>query len=226
MTCQSNSGYAVAAMKLWFKYAIGILFGLALFAVCPKALLEAGGALSSLADISIRIGYYVFGALLCVNLPLAILKLYEEKKFWNIGLRSLRFFIISTFAASSLGIAAAFVALPVRVPLLSDTSAQTIQSMENMFFEIFPQNLGSILLNSGRMAAPSLVLAFIIGLAMAHDPMAARPVANLLDSLSRILHTINAFMTEIIGVLLIPISARTLHLVTTSLAGGSTLPSS
>ena|GEM_PF-288247 len=220
LTSPSSCGYAVAAMKLWFKYAAGILFGAALFAVSPKALLEDGGALASLAEISLRIGYYVLGALLSVNLPLAVLKLYEEKKFWNIGLRSLRFFILSLFSASAIGIIAALIALPVRVPLLSDTSAQIVKGFGSGLMEIFPQNLGAIFLNAGGMAAPVLVFAMSVGLAMAHDPMAARPVANLLDSFSRILHTINTFMTEILGVLLIPISARALYLVTTSLAGG------
>ena len=207
-------------MKLWFKYAAGILFGAALFAVSPKSLLEDGGALASLAEISIRAGYYVFGALLCVNVPLAVLKLYEEKKFWNIGLRSLSFFILSIIFASLVGVMAALISLPVRVPLLSDTSAQSVNSFGSGLFEIFPQNLGAIFLSMGGTAAPAMVFAMSIGLAMAHDPMAARPVANLLDSFSRILHTINTFMTEILGVLLIPISARALFLVTTSLAGG------
>ncbi|HWR11822.1 MAG TPA: cation:dicarboxylase symporter family transporter [Rectinemataceae bacterium] len=207
-------------MKLWFKYAAGILFGAALFAVCPKTLLDDGGALASVAELSIRIGYYVFGALLCVNIPLSVLKLYEEKKFWSIGLKSLRFFLLSLFAATAIGIAAALVALPVRIPLLSDTSSQSVQSIGSGLFEIFPESLGAIFLGPGGRIVPAIVFAFIIGLAMAHDPIAARPAANLLDSLSRIFHTINAFMTEILGVLLIPISARALYLVTTSLGGG------
>ena len=216
----SSCGYADAAMKLWFKYAAGMLFGAALFAVSPKTLLEQGGLLYSLAEISIRMGYYVFGALLCVNLPIAVLKLYEEKKFLNICLRSLRFYLLSVVFASAIGIITALIVLPVRVPLLSDTSSQTISGIGSGLLEIFPQNLGAIFLSASGMAIPALVFALSIGLAMAHDPMAARPVANLLDSFSRILHTINTFMTEILGVLLIPISARALHLATTSLAGG------
>lgn len=207
-------------MKLWLKYAAGMLFGAALFAVSPKALLEDAGVLAFLAEISLRMGYYVFGALLCVNLPLAALKLYEEKKFWNIGLRALRFYLLSVMAASIIGIIAALIALPVRVPLLADTSSQAISGIGKGLLKIFPQNLGEIFLGAGAMATPALVFAVSIGLAMAHDPMAARPVANLLDSLSRILHTVNAFMTEILGVLLIPISARALYLATTSVSRG------
>ncbi len=207
-------------MKLWFKYAAGILFGAAIFAVSPKNLLETGGALASLAEIALRIGYYVLGALLCVNLPLSVLKLYEEKKFWAIGLRSLFFFSLSLFIAAALGIVAALIVLPVRIPLLSDTSSQALQGLGSGMLQIFPEHLAAIFLNTHEMAVPVFVFSLAVGLAMAHDPMAARPVANLLDSLSRILHTINVFVTEIMGILLIPISARALHLVTVSASGG------
>jgi Na+/H+-dicarboxylate symporter len=80
--------------------------------------------------------------------------------------------------------------------------------------------LAAAFLSPGGLIAPALVFALSVGLAMAHDPIAARPIANLLDSLSRVLHTINVFITEILGVLLIPISARALHVVSTSLNGG------
>jgi len=207
-------------MKLWLKYAAGILFGAALFAVSPKYLLNDGGALASLAEISLRIGWYVFGFLLCVNFPLAVLKLYEEKKFWRIEARSMAFSLISLFTGGLMGIAAALLVLPVRIPLLSDTSSQSVRSIGSGLAEIFPRNLAAAFLSPGGLIAPALVFALSVGLAMAHDPIAARPIANLLDSLSRVLHTINVFITEILGVLLIPISARALHVVSTSLNGG------
>jgi len=207
-------------MKLWLKYAAGILFGAALFAVSPKYLLDNGGAIASLAEISLRIGWYVFGFLLCVNFPLAVVKLYEEKKFWRIEARSTAFALTSLFAGSLLGIGAALLVLPVRIPLLSDTSSRSVQGIGNGILEIFPRSVAAALLSPDGLIVPALIFALSIGLAMSHDPIAARPVANLLDSLSRILHTINVFITEILGVLLIPISARALHVVSSSVNGG------
>ena len=220
LTCHSLYGYAEAAMKLWFKYAAGMLFGAALFAVSPKPLLDDGGAVASLAELSMRIGYYIFVSLLCVNLPLSVLKLYEEKKFWSIALGSLRFFLISLVAATIIGIGAALIALPVRVPLLADIASPSVSGIGHQLFVIFPQNLSELFLRAGEMSVPALIFALIVGFAMAHDPIAARPVENLLDSVSRILYTINTFITEILGVLLIPITARALHIVTSSLSGG------
>ncbi|MCE1194985.1 cation:dicarboxylase symporter family transporter [bacterium] len=207
-------------MKLWFKYAAGILVGAAIYLVCPKPLLETGGAVAAIAEIALRIGYYILAALLCVNVPLSVIKLYEEKTFWRIGLKASLFFLASLVAAAAAGILAALALLPVRIPLLSDTSSQSAQHIGNGLLDVFPQNLGSIFANAGAAIVPALAFFLILGLAMAHDPMASKPVANLLDSLSRILHTVNVFIPEILGTLLIPISARALHLAASSFAPG------
>lgn len=207
-------------MKLWFKYAVGILVGAALYIVCPKPLLESGGTIAAIAEIAMRIGYYILTALLCVNVPLSIIKLYEEKTFWAIEIKTSLFFCVSLFVSAAAGIMAALAFLPVRIPLLSDTSSQTAQRIGNGLMDIFPQNLGSVFMNAGVSIVPALAFFLILGLAMAHDPMASKPVTNLLDSLSRILHTVNVFITEILGTLLIPISARALYLVETSSSQG------
>ena len=207
-------------MKLWFKYAAGILVGAALYLVCPKPLLESGGAVAAIAEIALRIGYYVLASLLCVNIPLSVVKLYEEKAFWAIEIKASLFFIASLAVSAIAGILAALAFLPVRIPLLSDTSSQTAQGLGNGLLDVFPQNLGSVFVNAGVSIVPALAFFLILGLAMAHDPMAAKPVSNLLDSLSRILHTINVFITEILGVLLIPISARAVYLAAAAFSPG------
>lgn len=220
LTRQSRCGYAGGVMKLWFKYALGMLFGSALYFVIPKTLLEDGGTIAFLAEISVRIGYYLLVPLLFTNLSLSAVKLYEEKKFWGVLLKSILFFSLSLVIATLMGIVGALIALPVRVPLLADTSAQTVPGIGNLLFEIFPQSLGTIFLHSGEYIVPVLVLSLALGLAMAHDPVAARPASALLDSLSRIFHVINTFITEILGVLLIPITAKALHVVMSSVSSG------
>ena len=206
-------------MKLWFKYAAGMLVGIALYIVVPKTLFEAGGFLQQSAEISLRIGYYVFLSLLIVGIPLSVMKLYDEKKFWSIATRSLGYFVLSTFIAALLGILVAHIPAEVRLPLLSDTTSTMPQGLGQRLTDIFPISLGSLGNFSGDLAIPLLVLGFIIGLAMAHDPSAAKPVANLLDSTSRILYTVNTFITEILSVLLIPIMANSLNAVSKSLEG-------
>ena len=207
-------------MKLWLKYAAGILAGAAISLVAPNSLFEVGGFLRQGAEIAQRIGYYVFLALLISGIPLAVMKLSEERKFWRVALKSLLFFLISSFAAAMLGILVAQIPDIARLPLLADT-ATAAQGLGQRLADIFPVNLGSLSAFSGDLGIPLLLFAFVIGLAMAHDPAAVRPVAEILDSTSRILYTINTFLTEILSVLLIPIAADSLNSLARSLSGGA-----
>jgi Na+/H+-dicarboxylate symporter len=208
-------------MKLWLKYIAGILVGSALYLVAPKALFETGGFLRQAAGISVRIGYYAFLALVVSGLPLSVMKLSEERKFWRIALRSVAYFLVSSLVAALLGILVAQIPDIARLPLLADTASKAGASLSLRIAELFPINLGALAAYSGDLAVPLLLLAFIVGLAMAHDPAASRPVADLLDSMSRILYTINTFITEILSVLLIPITADSLNSLSTSMAGGA-----
>ncbi|MDX9783696.1 MAG: cation:dicarboxylase symporter family transporter [Spirochaetia bacterium] len=207
-------------MKLWFKYLAGIAFGALLFWVSPPSLFESGAAFFLAAEVALKIGFYVLELLLLVNIPLAVVKLYEEKRFWGLSLKSLAFFALSLLAAALLGLAAALLVLPIRLPLLSDIAAPSAQGFGKGFLELFPTNISELLLRSGEQPLPALLLSLCIGLAMAHDPIAAKPFTNILDSFSRILHTINVFITEIAGALLIPISARAFYLMAASLEQG------
>ena len=208
-------------MKLWLKYIAGILVGAALYLVVPKSLFEADGFLRQGAGIALHIGYYAFLALLVTGIPLAVMKLSEEGKFWRIALRSVAYFLVSSFVAALLGILVAQIPDMARLPLLADMASTTTQGIGQRLVDIFPLNLGSLSVFSGDLGLPLLVLAFIAGLAMAHDPTAARPVADLLDSASRILYTVNTFITEILSVLLIPITADCLNSLSRSFAGGA-----
>ncbi|MDX9827239.1 MAG: cation:dicarboxylase symporter family transporter [Spirochaetia bacterium] len=207
-------------MKLWFKYLAGISFGALLFWVSPPSLFEPGAAFHQASEIALRIGFYVLELLLLLNLPLAVVKLYEEKRFWGLSLKSISFFILSLAAATILGLAAALLVLPIRLPLLSNIAAPAAQGFGKGLLELFPENTSELFLRSGDWPLPALILSLCIGLAMAHDPIAAKPFVNFLDSFSRILHTVNVFITEIAGALLIPISARSFHLLAGSLKGG------
>ncbi|TXT42813.1 MAG: transporter [Spirochaetes bacterium] len=193
-------------MKLWFKYCAGILFGLALYFVVPRNLRVPEGLFPQIADLVLRIGFYPLIPIIAINIPLAVLKLSEEKKVWSLIISSLRFNLISLILASSSGIILALVARPGRLPLLDAVYSSIPPSLPRPINGLFPHSFGEIMTSSQDFALPILFLSFIIGLAMAHDPAASRPVTQFLDSLSRIFYTIVTFITEIFGVLLIPLA--------------------
>ncbi len=208
-------------MKLWFKFAAGLIFGAALYLILPSSYLSDGSVIALLSEISLRAGYYVVLALICINLPLGIQKVSESGNLWKYLGKTLIFNIISLFSATILGIAAALVALPVRIPLMADISAPTTARPLDAVINIFPKALGPAMVGMSDFAIPVLAFAFAIGLAMAHDTVAARPLAYLLDSASRVLYTVNTFITELIGIFLIPLGARSLHILSSTLSDGA-----
>jgi Na+/H+-dicarboxylate symporter len=129
-------------------------------------------------------------------------------------LRSILFFSFSTLAATILGLAAAYIPGQWKLPLFTGSATYTGSSIAAVLFDVFPKNASQLIGNPSEFAFPLLIFSLITGLAMAHDPLAANPTINLLDSMSRILYTINTFITEIIGILLIPITARSLYIAT------------
>ncbi|MCE5256436.1 MAG: dicarboxylate/amino acid:cation symporter [Spirochaetaceae bacterium] len=213
-------GYAVPIMKLWLKYAIGMLLGTLLYFILPSGLLQDGGVLAKLSELSIHVGAYILVPLLCVNLSLSTMKLYEDRKFWGFALKACGFYLLSLLTATAAGMAGALVALPVHVPLLADTASQAVPNFNSSVFEIFPQNLASVFLRSGEYLVPVLFLFLVIGLAMSHDSSVAKPFASVLDSLSSILGVINVFITEILEILLIPITTRGIYLANSSISSG------
>jgi Na+/H+-dicarboxylate symporter len=193
-------------MKLWFKYCAGLVFGLALYFVVPQNLLVPEGLFPQIADLVLRIGFYPLIFIIATNIPLSILKLSEEKKLWSLIISGFGFNLISLILASLGGITLALVSRPGRLPLLDAVYSSAPPALPRPFVDLFPHSFGGILTTSQDFALPLLFLSFIVGLAMAHDPAAARPVTQFLDSLSRIFYTIITFITEIFGVLLIPLS--------------------
>jgi Na+/H+-dicarboxylate symporter len=159
--------------------------------------------------------------MLVTGLPLAVMKLFEEKKFWPIARRSFVYFVVSSLIAALLGILVAQIPDIARLPLLADTASAAAQGIGQRLVELFPANLGSLSVFSGNLAIPLLLLGLVVGFAMAHDPAAAKPVANLLDSASRIFYTINTFITEVFSVLLIPVTADSLNSLSKSLGNGA-----
>lgn len=198
-------------MKLWFKFSGGLLFGLALYAVSPPGFFGEAGALRIASTLAARLGSFVLLPLLCVNIALSLVKFEEDREGAKVPVRAALFHLVSLFVASILGIAAALVANPEKIaPLAASGSGEPIK-VASILTQILPERIGSLFDGSLSLTLPLCLFSFAIGLAMAHDPAAAKPVSTLLDSASRVFHTASSFITEILGALLIPLGATTIH---------------
>lgn len=193
-------------MKLWLKYAFGIAMGAILYIALPPSMIHGTAVISFLADISQKIGAYALILTLVAGLPISAFRLSEKGSFARPYFRSLLFFIAGLLLASALGIAAAMIARPAPLPLVSESG--TIQSLDplELLRATFPANIFSVFPGATTWFLPIALFALAFGLALAHDPVMSRPILPTLDVLSRAAYLINTFITEILGILLIPVS--------------------
>jgi Na+/H+-dicarboxylate symporter len=204
-------------MKLWFKYLLGIVLGSILFFVIPSSAFSDGSTLELVVEISIRLGSLFLTVLYFFSIPLSVYELFEKREFWKFGSKNLGLFLVSIIAMTILGLAFALLVMPVRIPLLADTASQPISGVSSLLLKIIPSNILDVFLNSGEYLLPLVLLSLVLGLAFSHDPLMVRPLMSLFDAISRTMYLINTFMTEILGVLLIPITLNSLHVIKTSL---------
>ncbi|MDR1802864.1 MAG: cation:dicarboxylase symporter family transporter, partial [Treponema sp.] len=75
------------------------------------------------------------------------------------------------------------------------------------FLEIFPSNMFAAVMTDGVYLLPVSVFAFFLGMGLSYDRNFSKPVISLVDSLSRIFYHIAAFFSEVLGLVMIILSA-------------------
>ncbi len=195
-----------ATMKLWLKYAFGILMGAILYIALPPSMVHGTPAISFLAEISLNIGGYALILTLAAGIPISVFRLSESHRFSKTLSSGVVFFAASLVVAAGLGLAAALIFKPAPLPLISDSGVIQPLSPLDMIRSIFPASIFSSFSGSATWFLPLALFMLAFGLALSHDPVMSRPLLPVLDVISRAAYLINSFISEIVGVLLIPIS--------------------
>jgi aerobic C4-dicarboxylate transport protein len=194
-------------MKIWIKILIGIVLGLVLGILLPTS----DGNLkliNLLAEIFLRIGRYLVFPLAFFSLVLGTFELKREKKLLRVYARSLLYLLASAFLLVVIGILSVMIFSPERIPIIIEAEpALALPSLQEMVFAVFPRNLFQVLVGSGEILLPLMVLAFLLGTNLTFDLRTTSPVTQLADSLNRIFYHINSLLAELFGFALVAISA-------------------
>ncbi|MEN6500434.1 MAG: cation:dicarboxylase symporter family transporter [Rectinema sp.] len=195
-----------ATMKLWLKYALGIIMGTILYIALPPSMVDGTPAISFLAELSLSIGGYALILTLAAGIPISVFRLSESHRFSTILSSGVVFFAVSLVVAAGLGLAAALIFRPAPLPLISGNGVMQTLSPFDLIRSIFPASIFSSFSGSATWFLPLALFMLAFGLALSHDPVMSRPLIPVLDVISRAAYLINAFISEILGILLIPIS--------------------
>ena len=195
-------------MKVWVKLLIGSMLGVMLGKFLPSVLPGILTLLPWLQDMGIRIGRYTVVPILFFSLTLGVYELRRDGGFWPLVLRTFLVMAGSTALVIIGGMWAVLVFSPPRIPILVEeqVTAVSLETLESIRV-LFPPNMFSALVNDGVYLFPVYVCAFFLGIGLSYDRSYTKPVITLVDSLSRIFYHVGSFFSEILGLIMIVLSA-------------------
>ena len=194
-------------MKVWIKLLIGSILGIVLGFFLPgnSRMLEA---LIWLEQLALRVGRYAIIPVLVFSLTIGIYELRQDGQFWPLVLRNFLIIAGISIFVIFVGVLATLAFPPSRIPILAEERIEIIglDVAENIK-DIFPYNMFAVFAGNGEYLFPICVFAFFLGMGLSYDKTYSKPVIALVDSLSRIFYHIASFFIEILGFLMIVLSA-------------------
>ena len=195
-------------MKVWLKLFIGSLLGIFLGYLLPADNQTISQGLAWLGELAIRIGRYGLIPILVFTLTIAVYELKQDGQFWGMVFRTFLVIVLCSVFVISSGILVTLFFPPARIPILIEEQADAIfLNTAGNILSIFPSNMFAAVLNDGIYLLPVCVFAFFLGMGLTYDRNYTKPVIALVDSLSRIFYHIASFFSEILGLVMIVLSA-------------------
>jgi len=195
-------------MKVWLKLFIGSLLGIFLGFFLPSNNQTLMNGLAWIGELAIRIGRYGLAPILVFSLTIAVYELRQDGQFWGLVFRTMLVIIVCSAFVISAGILVTLFFPPARIPILIEEQAEAFSlNTAGNIMSIFPSNMFSAVLSDGLFLLPVCVFAFFMGMGLSYDRNYTKPVTALVDSLSRIFYHIVSFFSEILGIVMIALSA-------------------
>ena len=195
-------------MKVWLKILIGAALGIVIGFILPVNNQTFSIGLAWLGELAIRIGRYCLTPILVFSLTIAIYELRQDSQFWGLVIKTLAVILLSSAFIISAGILVTLIFPPARIPILIEEQAEIISlNVADNILKLFPFNMFSALGGDGIYLLPVCIFAFFLGMGLSYDRNYTKSVISILDSLSRIFYHIAAFFSEVLGVVMIVLSA-------------------
>lgn len=193
-------------MKIWMKYIIGILLGIAGAFVFKFNTTTSLEKLSYIVDICIRVGRYCVVPLVSTTAAISLYKLIQAKAILKTAVWSAIVMVSASLLLTIIGvIAITLVKLP-RIPITVERSAAVnVLGIRETVRSLFPYS-GFEALSNGIFLFVPFLFALCVGWAFSRDEETFRPAIQLVDSLSKLFYLVNKVATEILSVGLIAIS--------------------
>ena len=195
-------------MKIWFKYLLGILLGIASSFILPVSSPGFISGITNCTEFAVRLGCYILVPLVFSSTVIASFKLGDTRQYNAVLLNTLAVIIVTSMAATILGLLLIMAIKLPRIPITNAAvSSVATLNITDMLRSIFPFVSLSTLLNENFMF-PCFMFASFIGCGSILDRAASKQVIQFFDSFSTVCYQISVFFTELISITII---ALTVH---------------
>jgi Na+/H+-dicarboxylate symporter len=195
-------------MKVWIKLLIGSILGITIGFLLPAENTSVVSVLQWLEKLVMGMGRYAVVPVLVFSLTIAVHELRQNDQFWPMVFKNALLIITASVFVIFAGIMITLFISPNRIPIESveQTEILSLYTAENIL-DLFPSNMLSVLAGGGVYLFPVCIFAFFLGMALNYDRNYSKPVVSLIDSLSRVFYNVASFFSEILGFIIIVLSA-------------------
>ncbi|MCK9169800.1 MAG: cation:dicarboxylase symporter family transporter [Treponema sp.] len=211
-------------MKLWLKYLIGIVLGIAFSLILPFNSAGVNKGLAFITDIVIRFGRYIVVPLLFFTAMTSINKLRDTRMILKTGIWALIIIIVSALILTLIGLISILIIKLPRIPITVDKTTDTaVLNLADMVRALFPSSAFDTL-NNGSLLLASFLFACFAGGACTGDQITFKPIITLADSLSKLCYNIATLFTEVLAIGMVAVMCSWTIQFRSILTGGTFLP--
>lgn len=195
-------------MKIWIKYLVGILAGIAFALVAPQQNPGFNDIIQYLSNLAIQFGRYSLYPVLFFSFTIGVYELRESKSLFRLGSATFAAISITTILLTVTGLVSVLARNPSRIPIFVEGAGEVPKMgiMETLA-QIFPASAFESFAN-GTFILPLCVFGGLAGAGCAVDRNAAKPALTLFDSLSRVAYSVMSFFVDMISVGMIALSVN------------------
>lgn len=197
-------------MKVWIKYLLGIILGIAAALVLPMNNSSFAGFVAFVNELFIRIGRYIVVPLIFCTAIVSVNKMRSSRIFFKTLRWTVAIIVISSLILTTVGMLSILIIKLPRIPITVDTTSEVFHlNIGSIILSLFPES-GFQAIAEGSFLLVCLIFAVLIGFesATAVDTTLFKPVFQFFDSLSKLFYNIALYVTEIISFMMVVFMAK------------------
>ena len=192
-------------MKLWIKYLLGALLGIAAALILPASSDVVQSTAAYLNELAIRFGRYTLLPLLFFSVSYALYKLRSRKMIAKTALWTISVIVISSLVLTILGLLSILIVKLPRIPISSEKMSEVATvSIKDLLLQLLPFSSFTAL-HDGAYLLPAFVFAGLAGAGCASDESASKPVITFIESAAKLCYSIMSFFLEFMAVAMIAV---------------------